>query len=186
MRCLRGAEWSEVLLCGSYICQAEPELLGYLQPGSRIGTLALMLGVHVQVLTSTVTSNGLPSAHSPGTRARFRRIAKREQTAVCCSAPIAFGGPACRTDVRQFPVEGPVTRAGRGGQLAGQLLCQVALSVLRACARVHRGSSYSKQVWDLSQCARFSWPHALLCMRPLMPIEAAIILHRRATQMRMR
>ena len=45
---------------------------------SRIGTLALTLGVHVQVLTSTVTSNGLPSAHNPGTRARFRRITKEK------------------------------------------------------------------------------------------------------------
>ena len=91
------------------ICQARPELLGYLQSRSRIGTLALTLGVHVQVLTSTVTSNGLPSAHSPGTGARFWRIAKRQRSIIGCHTTAAIGGPACKTDVRQFTVEGPVT-----------------------------------------------------------------------------
>ena len=106
---LRGAEWSGVLLCGSYICQAGPELLGYLQQGSRIGTLALMREVHVQVLTSTVTSNGLPKAPRPGTRARFRRLGKIQWTVMDCHATIALGEPACKTDVRRFPLEGPVT-----------------------------------------------------------------------------
>ena len=94
----------------------------------------------MQVLTSTVTSNGLPSAHSTGTRARFRRIAKREQSAACCSTPTAFGGPACGTDVRQFQLRAPsLERAEEDSWLGSCFVrsrsrfCKQAPALIEAC-----------------------------------------------------